>query len=58
VPPIVNNGPIGFGGSLSPSNIGRSSPAAPSPAPAALPPPTTLPPPPYATTAAPIQVKL
>lgn len=55
--PLLNNGQMGLGGSLSPvpclpSNSGPAPPA-PSPAPAALPPPSL--PPPYST--APLQVR-
>lgn len=55
--PLLNNGPTGLCGSLSPvscvpSNSGPATPA-PSPAPAALPPPSL--PPPYQTT--PLQVR-
>jgi hypothetical protein len=55
--PLLSNGPMGLGGSLSPvpcppANSGPAPPA-PSPAPAALPPPSL--PPPYST--APLQVR-
>ena len=53
--PILSNGQMGLGGSLSPvppTNSGTAPPA-PSPAPAALPPPSL--PPPYST--APLQVR-